>query len=209
MTLHRHLGILRRRCAHIRRAIKEVGLPEPRSLDRGFPTIIHIICTQQVSTAAGETIFQRVVQACGGKITPKAILGLQEPGLRGCGLSGPKARYALGAAEAVVAGTLDFDALHAADDDGARAMLTALKGIGNWSADIYLMFAMGRPDVWPVADLALQHGVRLLHGKRARPSLEAMAKAAESWRPYRSGAAILLWRYYGSTLKASRGKKPK
>ncbi len=206
MTLHRHLGILRRRCPHIRRAIKEVGLPEPRSYERGFPTIINIICTQQVSTAAGETIFQRVVKACGGTITPKAVLRLGEPGLRACGFSGPKARYALGAADAVLAGTLNFDALHAANDEEARAMLTALKGIGNWSADIYLMFAMGRADIWPVADLALQHGVRLLHGKKARPSLNAMEKAAESWRPYRSGAAILLWRYYGASLKRTVDK---
>src|SRR5690348_2874014 len=81
MTLHRHLGILRRRCPHIRRAIKEVGLPDPRSIAPGFPAIIHIICTQQVSTAAGETIYQRVVKACGGTVAPKSILKLGEAGL--------------------------------------------------------------------------------------------------------------------------------
>ena len=86
-----------------------------------------------------------------------------------------------------------------------RETLTALKGIGAWSADIYLMFAMGRPDVWPVADLALQHGVRMLHGLTDRPSVKEMELMGEIWRPYRSCAALLLWRYYGAMVRKNKG----
>ena len=196
--LHRHLGILRKRCPHIRRALKEVGLPDPRQWEPGFATLIKIIVDQQVSTAAGASIWAKLARACKGRVTAKRLLTLTEADLRACGLSGQKARYARGAAEAVVGGQLDFKRLHAAEDDAVRTTLTALKGIGPWSADIYLLFAMGRPDVWPVADLALQHGVRLLHGRTDRPSPKEMDQIAEIWRPYRSGAAILLWRYYGA-----------
>jgi len=199
--LHRHLTILGRRDPHIRRAIKEVGLPGPRRIEPGFAALVRIIVDQQVSTASGAAIWARLAHACDGAVTPARILAHGEMGLRGCGLSGPKARYVLGVAEAVANNHLDLDALDAADDDAVRATLTALKGIGNWTADIYLMFAMGRTDVWPVADLALQHGVRLLHGRRKKPTVKVMATVGELWRPYRSGAAILLWHYYGSARK--------
>lgn len=184
--LHQNLGVLRKRCAHIRRAIKEVGLPDPRNWEPGFATLIKIIVDQQVSVAAGASIWAKLVKACKGRVTAKRLIALTDPELRACGLSGQKARYARGAAEAVVAGQLDFKRLHSATDDEVRAMLTALKGIGPWSADIYLLFAVGRPDVWPVAYLALQHGVRMLHGHPDRPTLKEMEEIAEIWRPYRS-----------------------
>jgi len=161
--VHAQLRILRRRCPHIRRALKEVGLPEPRRWEPGFATLIKIIVDQQVSIAAGAAIWAKLARACKGRVTAKRLLALSEPDMRACGLSGQKARYARGAADAVENGQLDFKRLHTADDEAVRTTLTALKGIGPWSADIYLLFAMGRPDVWPVADLALQHGVRLLH----------------------------------------------
>jgi DNA-3-methyladenine glycosylase II len=118
--------------------------------------------------------------------------------LRGCGQSGQKARYILGVADAILENRLDLGALETADDNTVRKVLTALKGVGNWTADIYMLFAMGRADVWPAADLALQHGIRLLHGRRVKPNLKAMIELAEAWRPYRSGAAVLLWHYYGA-----------
>jgi DNA-3-methyladenine glycosylase II len=167
----------------------------------GFATLIRIIVDQQVSTAAGASIWRRLAAACGGRVTARRLAALGEAGLRGCGLSGQKARYALGVAAAVLGGRLDFRRLHAGDDDTVRTTLTALKGIGPWTADIYLMFALGRPDVWPVADLALQHGMRLLHGLADRPGAKDMLTLGEKWRPYRSGAAILLWRYYGALQK--------
>jgi DNA-3-methyladenine glycosylase II len=206
--LHRHLRILRRRCPHIRRAVTAVGLPEPRKIAPGFASLIRIIIDQQVSTKAGAAIRAKLEKACKGRVTARRLLALGEPGLRACGFSGAKARYARGVAEAVIAKRLDFKRLHAADDDTVRTTLTALKGIGPWSADIYLMFALGRADVWPVADLALQHGVRLLHGHAERPSQAEMEEIAEIWRPYRSGAAILLWRYYGAALKKAKPARP-
>jgi DNA-3-methyladenine glycosylase II len=201
--LHCHLGILRRRCPHIRRALKEVGLPAPRRREPGFATLIRIIVDQQVSTAAGAAIWAKVHRVCHGEVTPRRLLRLGETGLRANGFSGQKARYALGIAEAVVDARLDLAALEEADDDTVRGVLTALKGVGAWTADIYLMFAMGRPDIWPAGDLGLQHGIRLLHERELRPSVKDMIALAEDWRPYRSGAAILLWHYYGSLRRKS------
>lgn len=210
--LHSHLAILSRRDPHIRRVIKEHGLPGSRRTAPGFATIARIIGDQQVSTAAGKAIFAKLEAACRGEVTPERVHALGEPGLRGCGQSGQKARYILGVADAIVENRLDLAALETADDETVRKALTALKGVGNWTADIYMLFAMGRADVWPAADLALQHGIRMLHGRRVKPNLKAMIELAEMWRPYRSGAAVLLWHYYGAlrhktakvTAKASK-----
>ena len=199
--LHRHLAILARRDPHIRKAIKEVGLPAPRHSKPGFAALAKIIVDQQVSIAAGAAIWKRLAGACGGKVNAQHIRDMSDSELRTCGLSAQKVRYVRGTADAVAARQLNFTKLDRADDDTVRGALTSLKGIGTWSADIYLLFALGRADVWPAADLGLQHGVRLLLGKRDKPSLDAMMDVAEAWRPYRSGAAVLLWHYYGASLK--------
>ena len=203
--MRRNLGILRRLCPHIRRAVREVGYPEPRSRQAGFGTLIRIVIDQQVSTAAGAAIWAKLAKACGGRVTPARLTALGETGLRASGFSLQKAGYALGIAAAVQSKRLSFAKLHGRDDTAVRETLTALKGIGAWSADIYLMFAMGRPDVWPVADLALQHGVRMLHGLADRPTVKEMELIGEIWRPYRSGAALLLWRYYGAMVRKNKG----
>jgi DNA-3-methyladenine glycosylase II len=199
--LRRHLTILRRRDPHLSRALKEIGFPGPRKVVPGFAALARIIIDQQVSTAAGAAIWAKLTKACNGKVTPRRILALSEPALRACGLSGQKVRYVVGLADAVNSKALDLDALESADDATVRAALTALKGIGNWTADIYLMFAMGRTDIWPVADLALQHGVRMLRGHPAKPTAKEMEVLAELWRPYRSCAAIFLWHYYAAQRK--------
>jgi DNA-3-methyladenine glycosylase II len=194
--IRRHLGILRRRDARIAAAIAAAGLPGPRRMDPGFATLIRIIVDQQVSVAAGASIWARLQAAARTEVTPSRLLELGEAGLRACGFSGQKARYALGAAEATRAGALDFDAHHAMDDAAVRTALIALKGIGPWTADIYLMFGLGRPDVWPVGDLGLQNAARALLTLRTRPTPQRLARIGEDWRPYRSSAALLLWHYW-------------
>jgi DNA-3-methyladenine glycosylase II len=196
--IKRQLGTLRRRDPRISHAIKAVGFPGPRMMSPGFATLTRIIIDQQVSTAAGAAIWAKLRKAA-GNITPARLLALGERGLRSCGLSSQKARYTLGIADATAARTLNFAALSKADDAAVREALMAFKGVGVWTADIYLMFGMGRPDIWPVGDLGLQNAVQLLHGLKVRPTPKAMEEIAEPWRPYRTSAAILLWRYYGAS----------
>ncbi len=205
--VHKHLGILRRRDKKIAAAIKAAGLPGSRKLRPGFATLIRIIVDQQVSVAAGASIWAKLLAATGGEVTPSRLLNLAESGLRSCGFSGQKARYALGAAEAAAAGDLDFDALETMPDEDVRAKLIALKGVGPWTVDIYLMFGMGRPDVWPVGDLVIQHSARALLGLRTRPSPERLTKLGENWRPYRSSAALLLWHYWHHVSEKAKAAK--
>ncbi len=204
--IKQHLGVLRRRDKRIGEAIIFAGLPEPRVIGPGFPTLIRTIATQQVSTAAGLSIWNKLKRNAGGRVTAPGLLKLGESGLRESGFSGQKARYALGLAEAVAARTLNFKALERADDDSVRATLTAFKGVGTWTADIYLMFGMGRPDVWPVGDLALQVAAQLLHGLDEKPSAKDLMALGEIWRPYRSSVSLLLWRYYGAHMAARSAK---
>ena len=113
-------------------------------------------------------------------------------------------------AEVTKAGELDFDALETMDDAAVRSALIALKGVGPWTVDIYLMFGMGRPDVWPVGDLVIQNSARALLGLRKRPSAERLTKLGDDWKPYRSSAALLLWHYWhhlAENAKAAKGTK--
>ena len=213
-VLHRHLGILRRRDRHIDRALKETGLPAPRGMDPGFATLIRIIVDQQVSTAAGAAIWRKLEAAAGGSVTPESLHRLGEAGVRANGMSGQKTRYTMGLVTAALAGDLDITALSEAEDNVIREKLTSYKGIGPWTADIYLMFGLGRPDVWPSGDLGLQAGAHLLMKLRTRPTPKRLEAIGESWRPYRSSAAILLWQYYGAlrqtqtvTKKAKHAKR--
>ncbi len=205
--LHRHLGILRRRDKRLSGAITLAGLPAARGMEPGFATLIRIIVDQQVSTAAGAAIWAKLKKAAGGRVTPRHLLALGEKGLRANGMSGPKTRYSLGLADAAAAGKLNFRALQRAEDEEVRATLTAFKGIGKWTADIYLMFGMGRPDVWPVGDLAIQHAVRILHGREERHGMEELEALALPWKPYRTSVAIFLWHYFAHVRRAATTTK--
>lgn len=210
--LARDLKALAKQCRYMAKAVKVAGVPGPRLSRPGFAPLIRIIAGQQVSVAAAAGIWAKLEKNCGGKVTPEAVLALQEAGLRASGFSGQKSRYALGLAEAAAGGALDFKALHKDDNEKVRETLTAYKGVGDWTADIYLMFCMGRGDVWPAADLGLQAGIQLLRGLKKRPTAKQGEAIAEVWRPYRSSAAIMLWHYYGVTRAAEKsplaGKKP-
>jgi len=161
----------------------------------GFSSLAQIMVQQQVSLASAAAIWARV-EGHLGQVAPAAVLAASEAELRGCGLSGPKLRYLRAAAEAVAAGELDLDGLAALDEAAARAALTAVTGIGRWTADIYLSFALGHPDIWPAHDLALQVSVQAVKSLPARPSPRQMDEIAAAWAPHRGTAARLLWRYY-------------
>lgn len=179
----------------LRRALDAVGPPEPRIRPPGFATLLRIVVEQQVSSAAGAAIWSRLESGL-GIVTPDAVLARDADALRAFGLSRPKARYAHALAEAVQSGALDLDAMAGLADEDALASLTAVKGIGTWTAEIYLMFALGRPDLWPVKDLALASAVAHLKGLAERPGPGLLGEIAEPWRPYRSTAALLCWRWY-------------
>ncbi|WP_348524746.1 DNA-3-methyladenine glycosylase family protein [Paracoccus marinaquae] len=172
------------------RALPEIGpLPLRRRRD-GFEAIASAIVGQQISTAAAASIWDRMTVA--GLLTPEAIAAAGEDDLRAAGLSRPKARYLKG----IAAAGLDWAALRDLRDDQAIAALVALPGVGLWTAEIYLKFALGRADVLAAGDLALQEAARLMYGLQDRPGPAALREMAEPWRPWRAVAARGLWAYY-------------
>ena len=171
-------------------------LPEPvLRAPSGFPGLLRIILEQQVSTKAAEAMWRKL---CGAsdRITPEALLALDDDQLRQCGFSRQKMAYARGLAEDVASGRLDIEAVHRMPDDEALELLVRIKGIGRWSAEIYLLLVLGRPDVWPVDDLAVAVGLQWLLGRDERPPRDELVALGEPWRPYRSTAARLVWHYY-------------
>lgn len=190
------LNSLVSRDPRLARALDLTGPPEPRVREGGFAALLHIIAEQQVSVAAGAAIWAKT-EATLGTVTPEAVAAASDDQMKACGLSRPKVRYARALAEAVTSGVLDLDALAGEPDDTViRRHLTALPGIGRWTADIYMMFCLGHPDVWPAGDLALQVAAQRLLDLPDRPDIKAMDAIASHWKPWRSAAALLLWRYY-------------
>jgi DNA-3-methyladenine glycosylase II len=175
--------------------LDKAGQPRFRRRRNGFATLLHIILEQQVSIDAAAAMHHRLAGLC-HPLVPKAFLTLDDATLRSCGFSRQKMGYARDLATAVESGEFDFARLDAADDDTALGQLLRVRGIGRWSAEIYLLFALGRPDIWPAADLGLQIGVgeRLRLG--TRPSELELRRRGEAWRPWRSVAACLFWQSY-------------
>ncbi len=183
----------------LRRVLRRFGPPPPRRAPVGFPALLDIIVSQQVSAAAADAIMARLVAVLDGGPTPAGVLALGEAALRRAGLSRQKIRYSQGLAADLAAGRLDLDAVARLPDDAAVAALTRVKGIGRWSAEIYLLFALQRPDVLPADDLALMLAAQRLKGLAARPTPAALRAMGETWRPWRSVASRLLWHYYRHT----------
>lgn len=179
-------------------ALDRVGYPEPRVRDRGYETLLRTIIGQQVSVKAAASIWNKLAAGLGDLTRPEAILNAQDGVLRSFGLSRQKQSYALSLAQLVADGTLDLEHLPQ-DDEAAIALLTQIKGIGRWSAEIYLLFAEGRPDIWPAGDLAVQIEIGRLLGLAERPSERRVRQLAEAWRPHRGAAAILCWHHYNTT----------
>lgn len=177
-------------------AIARAGYPEPRIREPGYATLLRTIVGQQVSVAAAASIWNKVEAAVGGDATdPAALIATSDEQLRAAGLSRQKIAYARSLAGEVAGGTLDLHNLPA-DDEEAIAALTRIKGIGRWSAEIYLLFAEGRADIWPAGDLAVQIEIGRLLGHDERPSEKTIRQLAESWRPHRGAAAIFAWHHY-------------
>lgn len=176
-------------------AIARAGYPQPRVRAPGYETLLRTIVGQQVSVAAAAAVWRKLEAELGSGCAPDALLARDYDSLRACGLSRQKQGYARSLADMVVTGALDLRSLPA-DDEAAVAQLVRIKGIGRWSAEIYLLFAEGRPDIWPAGDLAVQIEIGRMLGLPERPSEKATRTLAEAWRPHRGAAAIMAWHHY-------------
>jgi len=181
-------------------ALARVGYPEPRISARGYATLLRTIIGQQVSTKAAQSVWRKLEGIIGELDDPGNVTRASDEQLREAGLSRQKAGYARSLAALVTSGELDLANLPA-DDEEAIAKLVAVKGIGRWSAEIYLLFAEGRLDIWPAGDLAVQIEVGRILGHEARPSEKLTREVAEAWRPHRGAAAIFAWYHYQSDMK--------
>ena len=173
----------------------ETGSVPIRWLDGGFKGLVFVVTGQQISIAAGRAIYGRLEAALGG-ITPETLAAAGDDVLRAAGFSAPKIRTLRALQEAALSGALDLTALERASAEEAITALCAIKGIGPWTAEVYLLFAAGHPDIFPSADLALQEAARLAFGLDARPGPRDLRAMSDAWSPWRSAAARLLWAYY-------------
>ncbi|HEX7709399.1 MAG TPA: DNA-3-methyladenine glycosylase 2 family protein [Sphingomonadaceae bacterium] len=181
----------------VARALRLAGYPPPRVRPAGYQTLLRTIVGQQVSVAAANSMWRKLEELVGEDVPVDKILATDFDALRACGLSRQKQGYIRSLCELVASGELDFDALPQ-DDEEAIAELTRIKGIGRWSAEIYLLFAEGRPDIWPAGDLAVQAGIGKIMGLEERPSEKAARALAESWSPHRGAVAIFTWHVYNN-----------
>ena len=177
------------------KALANAGYPEPRIREPGYETLLRTIVGQQVSVAAANSMWTKLEAALGDPADPHKMLGASDELLRSAGLSRQKSSYARSLAGLVTSGELDLTALPD-DDEEAIAQLVRIKGIGRWSAEVYLLFAEGRPDIWPAGDLAVMREVGVLLGLPERPDEKLTRELAEKWRPHRGAAAIFAWHHY-------------
>jgi DNA-3-methyladenine glycosylase II len=194
--LHRGVRILARRDPDLARIFREYGHPPLWARAPGFPTLVHIILEQQVSLASAKAAFDRLKAASSGRITPGRLLALSDEQMLQIGFSRQKAGYARALARAIVMRQFKPATLPAMPDEAVREALIAHKGIGPWTADIYLLMVLLRPDVWPRGDLALAIAVQSAKNLSARPTYPELSEMAQSWKPWRAVAARLFWHYY-------------
>lgn len=194
-TLRQATHELAARDADLACVLERLGAPPMWARQPGFPTLVHIILEQQVSLASARAAFVKL-EATTGRLTPQTFLRLDDVTLREIGFSRQKAHYCRVLAETLAEGRLRLGELARMEDGAAHQALTNLKGIGRWTADIYLLMALRRPDVWPRGDLALIKAAQRVKGLPAAPTHDELETLAESWRPWRSVAARLLWHDY-------------
>lgn len=180
-------------------AIDAAGYPEPRINPEGYQTLLRTIVGQQVSVASAAAVWSKLEARLGDGCPAEALIATEFDELRACGLSRQKQGYARSLAELILTGALDLDNLPNGDED-AIALLTKVKGIGRWSAEIYLLFALGRADIWPAGDLAIQAGVGDILGHDTRPSEKEIRDIAEPWSPHRGAVAIFIWHHYNTMV---------
>ena len=194
-SLTEALTFLAARDADLAGIYARLGAPPLWARQPGFPTLVHIILEQQVSLASAQAAFDRLEKAS-GLIAPESLLHFDDAELKTIGFSRQKAGYCRGLARAILDGEFDLDSLPILDDEAVRTALLRIKGIGPWTADIYLLMALLRPDVWPVGDLALALAYQKLKQLPVRPSAAELTIIADAWRPWRAVAARLLWNAY-------------
>jgi DNA-3-methyladenine glycosylase II len=182
----------------VARALARVGYPAPRQREPGFATLLRIMVAQQLSTRSAAAIWGRLEAACEPVVTAQRFLELEEAAFKTIGVSRQKMAYGRSLAEAIAAGVLDLEALATVPEEEAIAAISALRGFGRWSAEIYLLFALGRADIFPADDLGLQVGMQRLKRLEERPKRMVMNALAEPWRPLRGCGAIFLWHVYGA-----------
>ena len=185
---------LARRDPDMARLFKAAALPDLRSRSTGYGTIMKIISGQQVSTAAARAINGRM-EAVANPMTPEVFTKLSDNDLRAIGFSRQKMSYGRAIAAAVLAGEFSFRRVARMEDEAAISEMIKLRGVGRWTAEVYLLFALRRPDIWPVDDLGIVIGMQGLKGLKDRPDNNAMIEYGEAWRPLRSVAARMLWHY--------------
>jgi DNA-3-methyladenine glycosylase II len=191
----RGVQFLAERDAHLAEVVQKYGAPPLWVREPGFPTVVYIILEQQVSLASAKAAFGRL-NAVVRPLTPRRFLKLTDDELLRIGFSRQKTLYTRLLAESLARGYFDLRTLHDLHDDAARKMLVAFKGIGTWTADIYLLSALRRPDIWPVGDLALATAVQEVKRLRQRPSPEKLERISTPWKPWRAVAARLFWHHY-------------
>ncbi|MGB1916083.1 MAG: DNA-3-methyladenine glycosylase family protein [Luminiphilus sp.] len=180
----------------VARAVAQVGYPPSRRREHSFESLARIVMGQQLSVKAAATIAQRVDQAMGGALEPTTLLATAPEQLRAAGLSRQKISYLQSLAEAVISGDLPVETLPELADEEVEAAITAVRGFGRWSAHMYMMFALGRPDIWPSGDLAVRVGFGRIMGWKDRPDEKKVIDEGGAFSPYRSALALLCWQFY-------------
>ncbi len=214
--MSRHISLneqsLKQACLELSRAHPEMKLVyesygAPPMWDRppGFPTLLNIILEQQVSLASAKACFDKLT-AFIGEITPENLLKLNDTELKTIGFSRQKTAYGRHLAEALIDKRFDFESIHLLPDEEVKAEMLKLKGVGEWTCDVYLLMAMLRPDVMPRGDIALHAAYQKLTAMEKRPGSDEFIAIAEKWRPFRSVAARLLWHFYLSERAAKQGR---
>jgi DNA-3-methyladenine glycosylase II len=201
-TLLKGVRELAERDEDLARIVSAFGPPPLWEREQGFHSLIHIILEQQVSLASAQAAYTRLEKAI-NPLSPKNFLGLTDKELKQIGFSQQKSRYGRELAKAILDGSLRLSELTRLDDGEAKERLMNVKGIGPWTADIYLMMALGRTDIWPMGDLALEVALQKVKGLPARPTPEEARKLSDRWRPWRAVAARLLWHSYLSERRES------
>ena len=203
LTLRQGVDALTARDPDLAAIASSYGPPPLWDREPGFHTLIHIILEQQVSLASARVAYERLNAAI-QPITPERFLELTDVELKAIGFSRQKTRYGRELAHAIQTGALDLSALATLSDDAVRTQLTTVKGIGLWTANIYLLMALGRPDIWPRGDLALHIAMQKMKGWEQRPTSDDAETFSEKWRPWRAIAARMLWHFYLSQPRKSR-----
>lgn len=203
-VLARHLGALLRRDPRLKRVAKRAGAFEIRKTEGGFAGLAKVVCGQQLSVQSARAIWSRF-ELLEGALDPEGYLKLDETIVRAAGFSAGKFRTVRVIAEAIASGGLDLEAIDRMPPEAAAAELIRHKGIGPWTAEIYLMFCAGHPDIFPSGDLALQKAVGHALQMDAMPKAPELSDLAKAWAPYRHTAALLFWRYYAAVLRSQSG----